>query len=54
MLVEVRKGACRYFDTKWKEFIFRPVIVVIGVAASESKFSPLLPLFRVVLIGVDQ
>ena len=48
---EVRKIDPLYIETKQMELILCPVLVVVGISASESKFS-LHPLFQIVFIGV--
>ena len=50
-LTEVRKIDPVYFEMKQMELILCPVFAVIGINASERKFS-LQSLFRVVFIGV--
>ena len=51
MLRQVRKIDPPYFEMKQIELILCPALMVIGVSASESKFSLHSP-FRVVFIGV--
>jgi hypothetical protein len=51
ILMEVRRIDPPNIDTKYKELTLCPVFMMVGVAASESKFD-LYSLFRVALIDI--